>query len=167
MEIQRKTVVQFHYRLFEQESGAEIESSHGGHPTAYLHGYRNIMPALEKSMLGKKSGDSFSAELAAKDAYGEYKPDQNQRVPVKHLILPKGMSKNAKLKPGQVVAIQTEQGQRQATVIKAGKFTVDVDTNHLLAGKDLRFDIEIVDVREATDEEISHGHAHGVGGHHH
>ncbi|WP_369821112.1 peptidylprolyl isomerase, partial [Oleiphilus sp. HI0067] len=88
-----------------------------------------------------------------------------QRVLIKHLMGDK--KQLARLKPGMTVGINTEQGARQATVVKAGKFNVDVDTNHPLAGKDLTFDIEIISIREATKEEISHGHAHGVGGHHH
>jgi FKBP-type peptidyl-prolyl cis-trans isomerase SlyD len=67
----------------------------------------------------------------------------------------------------QLRSIQTERGQKQATVKKAGKFNVDVDTNHPFAGKTLKFDVKVVDVREASSDEISHGHAHGVGGHHH
>ncbi|KZY84063.1 hypothetical protein A3740_00575 [Oleiphilus sp. HI0068] len=74
---------------------------------------------------------------------------------------------NSKLKPGMVVSINTEEGPRQVVVLKAGKFNVDVDTNHPLAGQVLSFDIEIQSVREATEDELAHGHAHGVGGHHH
>ena len=73
----------------------------------------------------------------------------------------------AKLKPGMIVSINTEEGDKQVMVIKAGKFNVDVDTNHPLAGKTLTFDVDVQGVRDATGDEISHGHAHGVGGHHH
>ena len=66
-----------------------------------------------------------------------------------------------------VVAVQTEHGARQVTVLKVGKFNVDVDSNHPLAGRTLSFDIEVLEVRAASDEEMAHGHAHGAGGHHH
>jgi FKBP-type peptidyl-prolyl cis-trans isomerase SlyD len=163
MKIERKKVVQFHYTLKDAETGSEIENSRDGDPVAYLHGFNNVIKGLEAAMLGKQAGDSFSAEIAAKDAYGERNENSVQRVPIKHLLI----KKNAKIKAGQVVNIQTDQGARQATVIKAGKFNVDVDTNHPLAGKALVFDIEVIDVRDATDDEVAHGHAHGVGGHHH
>lgn len=163
MSITKNSVVQFHYRL--SHEGKELESSQGGDPVAYLHGHGNIISGLEKQMEGKSAGDKFEADVAAADAYGLRQEGAVQRVPIKHLMGDK--KQNAKLKPGMVVNVNTEEGARQAVVLKAGKFNVDLDTNHPLAGKDLSFDIEIVDVREATEEEIAHGHAHGVGGHHH
>ena len=70
-------------------------------------------------------------------------------------------------RPGMVATVQTEQGQKQVTIVKPGKFMAEVDNNHPLAGQTLHFDIEIVDIREATAEEIAHKHVHGAGGHHH
>ncbi len=163
MPIAKNTVVQFHYRL--SHDGQELESSHGEDPVAYLHGHGNIISGLEKVMEGKEAGDVYTAEVKATEAYGLRQEGSTQRIPIKHLA---GNKKQlARLKPGMTVTINTEQGARQATVLKAGKFNVDVDTNHPLAGKDLSFDIEIVALREASEDEISHGHAHGVGGHHH
>ena len=72
-----------------------------------------------------------------------------------------------KWKPGMVAVVNTEQGQRQVTVVKVGMFKAEVDNNHPLAGKTLSFEIDVIDVRAASAEEIEHGHAHGVGGHHH
>ncbi len=163
MKIEAKKVALFHYRLRDEDVGVELESSHGNDPVAYLHGCGNIIKGLEKEMLGHEKGDTFTAVIEAKDAYGERNAEAQQRVPIKHLHV----KKNTKLKAGDVVNIQTSEGVRQATVIKAGKFNVDVDTNHPLAGKKLGFDIEIVDVRDATEEEVAHKHAHGVGGHQH
>lgn len=164
MKITDKTVVQFHYVL-KNEAGEELESSHGNDPLAYLHGANNTLVGLENALAGKEAAEKFSVTLQPEDAYGERKEDMIQRVPVKHL---QGLqSKNVKWKAGMTAVVQTEQGQRQVTVIKAGKFMVTVDVNPPLAGKVLTFDIEVVDVRAATDEEVEHGHAHGVGGHHH
>lgn len=160
MNIEKGTVVQFHYHLRE-ENGDEIENSRGGDPMAYLHGYNNVIKGMEAAMAGKSEGDIFSATILPKDAYGERQPDAKQRIPVKHLIGTK------KPKVGQMVQVQTDKGPRQVTVEKVGRFNVDVDTNHPLAGKTLVFDIEVLSVREASPEEIDHGHAHGVGGHHH
>ena len=163
MKIENKKVVQFHYRLRDEEAALELENSFDANPIAYLHGFGNIIKGLEKAMLGHEKGDVFSVCLEAKDGYGERNDEAQQRVPIKHLHL----KKKAKLKQGDIVSIQSSEGVRQATVIKAGKFNVDVDTNHPLAGKALGFDIEIIDVRDATEEEIAHKHAHGAGGHQH
>ncbi|MBA54048.1 MAG: peptidylprolyl isomerase [Pseudomonadales bacterium] len=159
MSIGKDSVVQFHYTL--TEAGTELESTKGGDPMAYLHGHQNIISGLEQAMAGKAEGDTFSVTVAPADAYGERKDDLTQRIPLKHLQGAK------KWRPGMVAWVETDQGQRQVTVTKVGKFNADCDLNHPLAGKTLTFDVEIVEVRAATDEEKAHGHAHGVGGHHH
>jgi len=160
MNIDRHTVAIFHYTL-RNTAGDELETSRTGEPSAYLHGAGNILTGLEREMAGKAAGDVFSVSLAARDAYGERDPQRQQRVPVKHLVF------NGRLRPGMLVQLNTDQGRRPATVIKAGKFSADLDTNHPLAGQDLVFDIEIVDVRAASREEIAHRHVHGPGGHQH
>ena len=162
MQIEKNKVVVFHYRLTEAGSEDVIESSHGRDPLAHLHGRGGILAGLETAMAGKQSGEQLSVTLAPEDAYGLRQENAQQRIPIKHLL-----GKTKKLRPGQIVAVNTREGQREATVIKVGKFNVDVDTNHPLAGKTLTFDIEIVDVRDASEEELAHGHAHGVGGHQH
>ena len=160
MQITKDTVVQFHYVL-KNEAGEEIENSHDIDPIAYLHGHNNMIVGVEREMEGKSEGDTYSVTLQPEDAYGERQEDAIQRVPAKHL---QGAEK---WKPGMVAVVNTEQGQRQVTVIKAGKFMVTVDLNPPLAGKVLTFDVDIKSVREATEEEVEHGHAHGVGGHQH
>ena len=160
MKIADKTVVQFHYTL-KDEAGKELESSLGGDPMAYLHGKVTMVVGVENALTDKEAGAKFSVTLQPADAYGERQEEAIQRVPAKHL---QGASK---WKPGMVAVVNTEQGQRQVSVIKAGKFMVTVDMNPPLAGKVLTFDLEVVNVRAATDEEIEHGHAHGVGGHQH
>lgn len=164
MQITKDTVVSFHYRLLNEE-GSELETSHGEDPVAYLHGHGNIISGLEKGLEGQSAEDVLTVTVEPQDGYGLRNDDAVQRVPIKHLVGDK--KQNAKLKPGMVVAINTEDGPRQVVVLKAGKFNVDVDTNHPLAGQILSFEIEIQSVREATEEELSHGHAHGVGGHQH
>ncbi len=163
MKISKDSVVSFHYRLWDSsgESAVELESSYAGEASLYLHGYGNILPALEEAMLGREVGDVFSAQLSPEKAYGLRRENWEQRVPIKHLL------GNKKPKLGQIVHINTDQGQKQATVIKVGLKNVDVDANHPLAGKGIQFDIEILSIREATPSEIDHGHAHGPGGHQH
>ena len=161
MQIEKNKVVTFHYDLRE-ETGEIIESSRKSDPIAYLHGHRGIIKGLEKEMAGKQAGDQFTATISPEHAYGLRQQVAQQRIPIKHLA-----SKHKKLKVGQVVGVNTANGIRQATVVKVGRFNVDVDTNHPLAGKTLVFDVSIVDVRDASAEEIAHKHVHGPGGHQH
>lgn len=163
MQINADKVVSFHYRL--RENDELLESSYEGEPTLYLHGHSNLLPALEEAFTGKSGGEQFTVELNPEQAYGLRKEGATQRIPIKHLHNYAAL-KN-KLKPGMRVAVNTEHGPWEATVVKVGKFNVDIDSNHPLAGKTLTFEIEVVSVREATDEELAHGHAHGVGGHQH
>lgn len=160
MNIAKDTVVQFHYTL-KDDKGELIESTEGKDPMAYLHGHNNIIPGLEKALEGKAVGDSFSVTIEPQDGYGERKENAMQRISLKHL------QGARKWKPGMMAFVETDQGYRQVTVVKVGKFNADVDTNHPLAGMTLVFDIQIADIREASEEEKAHGHAHGVGGHHH
>lgn len=159
MQIQENSVVQFHYTL--TENGTELEGSRQGSPLLYLHGHNQMLPKLEEALAGKVAGDKLQLTLAPVDAYGERQDDAIQSVQVKHLQGAK------KWKPGMVAWVNTDQGERQVTVVKVGMFKAEVDTNHPLAGKTVTFDIEVLNVRAATEEELAHGHAHGEGGHHH
>lgn len=160
MSVKEDMVVQFNYTL-RDEKGEVLETNEGHDPIAYLHGHDNMMPGVEKAIEGKEIGAKFSVTLPASETYGERVEGAEQRVSVKHLM-------GAKIwKPGMRTVVNTDQGQRQVTVVKVGKFMATVDINHPLAGRELTFDIEVVSAREATHEEIAHGHAHGVGGHHH
>ncbi|MCG9696795.1 peptidylprolyl isomerase [Shewanella sp. Isolate11] len=160
MSIKDDMVVQFNYTL-RDEAGDVLETNEGLDPIAYLHGHDNMMPGVENAIAGHEVGDSFSVTLPPEETYGVRNENAEQRVSVKHL-------QGAKVwKPGMRALINTDQGQRQVTIIKVGKFMATVDVNHPLAGRELTFDLEIIDARDATDEEIAHGHAHGVGGHHH
>jgi FKBP-type peptidyl-prolyl cis-trans isomerase SlyD len=159
MKIAKDSVVRFHYTVSEvgQES---LESSKDREPLAILYGHGNIIPGLETAMLDREAGENFGVDVAAADAYGEKRDGLSQRVPKKHFGA-------QKLEPGMQVVLQTNFGPRAVTIQKVGMSVVDVDLNHPMAGKDLHFDVEIVDVREASAEELEHGHVHGEGGHHH
>lgn len=159
MQIEKDKVVSFHFKV--SDNNVLLESSRDGEPMLYMHGRNGLISGLEAALLGKAAGESFSITLEPKDAYGIPFESSKQRVSIKHLTT------KGKLKPGMVVDINTTSGIRQATVVKVGRFNVDVDTNHPYAGKTLTFDIDIVDVRDATSDELSHGHAHGAGGHQH
>ena len=157
MSIQQNKVVSFHYTL-SNANGNTIESSRGRDPMVYLHGAGNIIPGLEKEMAGKAAGDTFNVTVEPAEAYGERSQDKLQRVSAKTF------SNAKKLRPGQVIRLQTRKGPIQATVVKVGRFNIDIDANHPLAGQALTFDVEITDVRDATEEEIAHRHVHGPGG---
>ncbi len=163
MQISANKVVSFHYRLNDVH-GSTLESSYDAEPTVYLHGHSNLLAALEEVMLGKIAGDKLIITLNPEQAYGARREGATQRIPIKHLQ--ESTQKN-KLKPGAIVRVNTSKGPWEAVVLKVGKFNVDIDSNHPLSGKTLTFDIEIVDVRDATEGELAHGHVHGVGGHHH
>jgi FKBP-type peptidyl-prolyl cis-trans isomerase SlyD len=166
MKIKHNAVVRFHYRLRDEATGDELENSHGDEPNTYMHGRKTIVPGLETAMTAKEVGDTFSVTLPPEEGFGVRHEGQQQRVPLKHLM---GQAQNNKKKPivGDIVSVNTNSGPRQATVTKVGKFNVDLDANHPLAGKTLTFEIEVVEVREATQEELDHGHSHGPGGHQH
>ena len=159
MKIAKDSVVRFHYAV--AEAGQEsLESSRDRDPLAILYGHGNIIPGLEAAMLDREAGESFGVDVAAADAYGQKQDGLSQRVPKKHFGA-------QKLEPGMQVVLQTNFGPRAVTIEKVGMSVVDVDLNHPMAGKDLHFDVEIVEVREASAEELEHGHVHGDGGHQH
>ena len=159
MKIAKDSVVRFHYSVSEpgQES---LESSKDREPLAILIGHGNIIPGLEAALQDREAGESFGVDVAASEAYGERRDGLTQRVPKKHFGA-------QKLEPGQQVVLQTNFGPRAVTIQKVGMSVVDVDLNHPMAGKDLHFEVEIVEVREASAEEVAHGHVHGDGGHQH
>ena len=157
MIIQDRKAVSFHYTLTNQD-GEQIETTRDKDPMTYLHGANNIIPGPENAMAGRSVGDEFQVTIEPAEAYGEKNEANIQRISSKHFRFPK------KLKPGQIVGLQTRKGPVKVTIVKVGRFNVDVDANHPLAGQTLTFDVEISAVRDATEEEIAHGHAHGQGG---
>jgi FKBP-type peptidyl-prolyl cis-trans isomerase SlyD len=160
MLIENDCVVTFHYRLSDV-AGEVIEDSHGAQAMAYLHGHGNIIEGLERALAGRVAGDSFSITLPPEQAYGLRRDDAVRRIP-KKAVLTKG-----KLVAGQSIMVNSQHGPRQVRVVKPGKFMVDVDMNHPLAGVTLSFAVEVEAVRAATAEELAHGHVHGPGGHQH
>ena len=158
--ISRDRVVRFHYQIFD-EVGKAVESTRDGEPLAILHGRGNVMRGIEDALEGRKAGDRFEVTLPPEQAYGPRKDDYTQRISKKYFHQP------VRLKPGMTTQLSTEEGTRSVTVLKVGGKVVDVDMNHPLAGQTLKFDLDVVEVREATREEISHRHVHGPGGHHH
>lgn len=158
--VAKDTVVKFNYTLTNKDG--EVLDQSRGEPLAYLHGYHNIITGLETQMTGKSVGDKFIATIAPQDAYGEYISEAVQEVPRANF---QGVDK---IEVGMQFQSQSDDGHVMLVTVKdVTDDTVVVDGNHPLAGVELTFDVEIVEIREATKEELEHGHAHGVGGHHH
>lgn len=155
-------VIAFHYDLYDSDA-QRIESSRNGHPVLCLHGESGVLVALQEAFVGKQSGDEFSITIPCEKAYGRRYPDRIKRLSRKKV----DSSKNRMFRTGQLITVNTQQGPSHATIVKVGRFNLDVDTNHPLAGVDLTFDVTIVSVRKATEEERQHGHAHGKGGQEH
>ncbi len=160
MKIAKNKVVSIDYVLTDAK-GEVLDKSSKGRPLAYIQGAGNIIPGLAKAREGTGAGDSFKAQIPHKEAYGERDDELLQVIPKSDFG---GISD---LKVGMELEAESEDGVRIITVIKIEGDQVTVDGNHPLAGVDLTFDVNVVEVRDATSEELSHGHVHGPGGHHH
>jgi FKBP-type peptidyl-prolyl cis-trans isomerase SlyD len=160
MKIENKKAVAMHYTLT-NAGGEELDSSKGKEPLHYLHGFGNIIPGLEEELVGKEKGDKISVSVPPEKGYG-VRNDQNMLQVKKDQF--EGVDD---IKAGMEVQTQGEHGLQMFVVTKVFGDTVILDGNHPLAGETLNFDVEVMDVREATEEELEHGHVHGPGGHHH
>ena len=161
MTIKENSAVSFHYTLTDDD-GRQLDSSAGKEPLAYLHGAGNIIPGLENALTGKAVGDSMVVAVSAAEGYGEVQNELIQEVPRSAF---QGVDT---IEVGMQFEAQTGQGGNvPVTVTAVTDEVVTVDGNHPLAGKNLNFDVSIEDVRDATEEELAHGHVHGPGGHEH
>jgi len=160
MKIAHEKVVSIHYTLTNGE-GTVLDSSSGGQPLAYLHGFGNIIPGLENALEGKAAGDKLQVTVDPEQGYGARDERLVQAVPRSAF---KGVDE---LAPGMQFQAQGPQGTRLVVVTQVADDVVTVDANHPLAGQTLHFDVEVSEVRDATSEELEHGHVHGPGGHHH
>ncbi len=161
MLIAAQKVVVIDYTLTDGE-GTVIDSSKGGEPLAYIHGLGNIIPGLETALEGKKAGDAMNVSVAPAEGYGERDDSLMQAVPREMFETPD------EIQVGMQFHTTTEDGNTMVvTVSEVTPETITVDANHPLAGQALNFDVTIVEVRDATEEELEHGHVHGEGGHQH
>lgn len=162
MRVAQNRVVVMHYTLKDGD-GDTIDSSLGKDPLAYIQGIGTIIPGLEDALEGKTKGDKIDVTITPEDGYGE-RSDENVQIVPKSGFQGEG---DEELTPGMQVQVETNNGPTIAMVTQIEGEEVTLDLNHPLAGVTLNFDVEVVDVREATEEEIEHGHVHGPGGHHH
>ena len=161
MQISSQKVATIDYTLTDDQ-GTELDSSKDGEPLAYIQGMGNLIPGLEDALEGKSAGDDLSVCIQPEQAYGKRDGELLQAVPRAHFD---GVDE---LQVGMQFRASSEDGdERVVTVVEVGDEQVTVDGNHPLAGQILNFEVKIVEVRDATQEELDHGHVHGPGGHHH
>jgi FKBP-type peptidyl-prolyl cis-trans isomerase SlyD len=156
MHISKHKVAAIHYTLTDND-GKVLDSSKGREPLYYIQGIGNLIPGMEEGLEGKKIGDKFALKISPEKGYGVKQDDMIQKVPRSAFgdqKIEKGMQFHAN--NGNVV-----------TVTHVGLSEITVDGNHPLAGVELNFDVEVMTIRDASEEELSHGHVHGPGGHHH
>ena len=161
MQIADQKAVTIHYTLKDDE-GTVLDSSKGREPLGYLHGVGNIVPGLEKALAGKAAGESVQVTLTPEEGYGVRDDKNTRNVPLRKL----SQGSDKKVTAGMQVQLRTSDGIQMATVTAVRGDYATVDLNHPLAGMKLHFDVEVVAVREATPEELTHGHIHEPGGHH-
>lgn len=160
MQIAHQKVVTLNYTLKDDEGNIVDQASDGSF--VYMHGANNIIPGLENALSGKAPGDAVSVNVGPEDAYGTRDESRVQAVPRE--MFPE----DQEIQPGMQFHAQGPNGESLVvTVVKSTEDSVTVDGNHPLAGVSLNFDVEILEVRDATTEEIEHGHVHGPGGHQH
>jgi len=141
--------------------GKLVDASEENEPIEFIQGYQNIIPGLEKALYGMAVGDSKEITVASKDAYGEMDPKAMVDIPRSEF------PKDIELETGLELALQQPDGDvLHAIVVSFDNDTVKLDFNHPLAGKELSFRVTVVELRQATVEEISHGHVHGAHDHH-
>jgi FKBP-type peptidyl-prolyl cis-trans isomerase SlyD len=157
MKAGKDKVIALHYTL--TVDSEKVESSHDRDEQLWiLLGHGQLIPGLEKALEGHETGDTLQVDVPAAEGYGERQEGQIQRVSKKYF------PQANRLKPGMATTLQLKEGgQRVVTVHKIGMTAIDVDLNHPMAGKQLHFDVSVGEVRDATEEEIQHGHAHAPG----
>ena len=155
--IDNDKVAMVHYKGTFPEDGEEFDSSHEGEPLGYLVGHKNMIPGFEREMMGAKVGEKREFTLMAEDAYGEETEEAVMDIPAAEfpddLEMDLGMTLMSAMGPFRIVGITDT--------------TIKCDFNHPLSGRALKFEVEVIGVRDASEEELEHGHVHGEGGHQH
>lgn len=159
MQITKDKAVQINYTL-KDDSGEVIDSSEGAGPLAYLHGHHGIIPGLENALEGKSLGDKLDVSVAPQEGYGEHQDGMIQ-------VVERTMFEGMEVTTGMQFQAQTSQGVQIVTVTAVDGDEITIDGNHPLSGQTLHFAVEIVEIRDASEEELAHGHVHGPGGHDH
>ena len=162
MQIAQHTVATLSYTL-KNAQGEVLDQADASHPFVYLHGANNIIPGLENALSGKQANDSLDVVIPPEQAYGVRDDRLTQQVPRSMFA---GVD-DSQLVPGARFHAQTNAGTETIIISAVEGDNVTIDANHPLAGETLHFSVTVLEVRPATRDEVSHGHAHGPGGHHH
>lgn len=160
MQVAKNKVISIDYKLTDAQ-GTELDSSHGRGPFAYIHGVGNIIPGLEAALEGKSKGDQVNAEIPPEKAYGTRDENLVQNLSRSQF------DTDQEIQVGMQFQAMSEGGPRVVTVVSVDADNVTIDANHPLAGVTLHFDVTVKEIREATDDELSHGHVHGPDDQHH
>ncbi len=168
MTITKNTVVSVHYRLQEDNATGElVEETFGSDPLVFLFGAGQMIPEFERQLEGKKIGDNFSFGIKSAEAYGEFNPEAVVMLPTETFVVDGKLAEDL-LVPGNMIPMSDGRGNRMNGVVQeVSEEGVTLDFNHPMAGQDLFFTVQVEAIRDASEEEISHGHVHGPGGHHH
>lgn len=159
--IEKDVVVSLQYSL-KLDNGDLVEESNEDEPLMYLHGHGNIIPGLERRLEGRGVADRLRVAIEAEDAYGEYDPEQVEQLPRSDLP--------PEIRPevGMILGVRAKSGDQYAAhITEVDDDSITLDFNHPLAGERLHFDVTVLALRDASDEELQHGHVHEEGGHHH
>lgn len=166
--VENNKVVSLNYRLTDHNTGEQIEETTEANPMVFLFGVGGVIPEFEENISGKKVGDTFEFVIIADNAYGQYSDGQLAEIPKDVFFDEEGNFDEEYFIVGAVIPMSNSEGhQLRGKIVEINEETIRMDFNHPLAGTDLHFTGEIIDVREATEDELSHGHVHGPGGHHH
>ena len=160
MKIENNKVVGIEYTLKDKDGEVVDTNAGSGEPLYFIQGLGTIVPGLERAMNGKAVGESFDVEVKAVDGYGELDPTRTRRVP-------RSVVGDMDVKVGMMLQATGPEGASVVTVAEVTDTEIVIDGNHPMAGKDLFFSIRVSEIRDATEEELAHGHAHGPDGHHH
>ncbi len=160
MEIQNSKVASINYTLTNAENKI-LDTSEGREPLMYIHGKGNLIPGLEKALEGKKVGDKLKVTIQPEEAYGT----RNEQLVQ---VIPRSSFQGVEdIQPGMQFQANVQGHTQIIVVTKVEGDNITTDANHPLAGEELTFEVEVMEVRDATEEELAHGHVHGPNGHEH
>jgi len=168
MQITTNKVVSLKYKLSNHQTGEKIEETSDQNPLVFLYGVGGLIPEFEENLAGKKVGDSFDFHIIATNAYGDHDLEHIALIPTNVFHDESGNFDTDAFQVGEMIPMSDNEGnQMQGKIVEVDSENVKMDFNHPLAGTDLHFQGEIIDIREATEEELAHGHVHGEHGHQH
>jgi FKBP-type peptidyl-prolyl cis-trans isomerase SlyD len=171
MELKNQMVCSVDYKLQIEENGAMVmvDQTTSDAPLTFLMGSGQLLPQFESNLLGKRVGEVVSFKIDAENGYGLSNQEDIVAIPAENFLHPEtGAFDEEIVKVGEFIPLQDQDGnQFNGKVVSINEGMVTIDFNHPLANKELNFEVTVLDIREASEEELAHGHAHGVGGHHH